>query len=77
VKVSVRCSLNRSAFSTSVAAKPPWRLIMGTSGGLYFSNFLEAVQRLPLLDDKLERWFTKDWFLCLASIFFSELDRLL
>jgi len=44
-------------------------------GGLYFIKLLEAVQRLPLLGDKLERWFSKDSFLCLASIlYFFRID---
>lgn len=55
MKVSVSCSLNSSAFSTSVDASPPWGFIIGTSGGLYFSKLLVAAQRLPLLGDKFER----------------------
>jgi hypothetical protein len=60
VKVPVRCSLNSSAFSTSVDANPPWGFIIGRSGCLYFRKLLVDTHRLPLLGDKFERWFSKD-----------------
>jgi len=51
VNFSIGCLLNSSAFSASVDANPPWRLIIGTSRALYFGEFLVAAQRLPLLGD--------------------------
>jgi hypothetical protein len=48
-------SLNSSTFSASVQVNPPCGLIIGKNEALYFSEFLVAVQRLPLVGDKLER----------------------